>query len=67
MSEFNEVYVILYKDETDNQIKPILNEMGGMRLFMTWSKAHDVAQDLTRQTNVEHYPHSFEIDRALFE
>lgn len=67
MGDFNEVYVILYKDEKDNQIKPILNKFGGMRLFITWTKAYEIAQELTKKTNVQHYPHSFEIDRILFE
>ena len=67
MGDFNEVYVILYKDEKDSQIKPIMNNDGGMRLFMTWTKAYNVAQELTKNTSVPHYPHSFEIDRTLFE
>ena len=67
MGEFNEVYVILYKDESDCQIKPIMNENGGMRLFMTYSKANKVAKELTESTSINHYPHSMEINRTLFE
>jgi hypothetical protein len=67
MSEFNEIYVILYKDENDNQIKPILNDKGGLRLFMTWTKVHKVAKEMSDKTQIEHYPHSFEINRVLFE
>lgn len=67
MGEFNQIYVILYKDEKDCQIKPVMNENGGMRLFMTWNKAYNVAQELTEKTNVAHLPHALEIDRILFE
>lgn len=67
MAEFNEVYVILYKDEKDNQIKPILNKFGGMRLFITFSKANSIANEMTKSTNIKHYPHSIQIDRCLFE
>lgn len=67
MGEFNEVYVILYRDEKDDQIKPILNMYGGMRLFITFTKANTVAKELAEKNGIEYYPHSIEIERKLFE
>lgn len=66
MGEFNEVYVILYKD-TEGVIKPVLNNENCLRLFMTFTKAKNTADSLTADTGVQHYPHSFKIDRTLFE
>ena len=66
MGEFNEVYVILYKDN-DGTIKPVMNDGGGMRLFMTFTKAYNVSTELSEKTGITYYPHSFQIDRILFE
>lgn len=66
MGDFNEVYVILYKD-SEGTIKPVLNDEGGMRLFMTFTKAYNVSNELSKKTGITHYPHSFQIDRVLFE
>ena len=66
MGDFNEVYVILYKDD-DGTIKPVMNDDGGMRLFMTFTKAYNVSNELMKKTGTPHYPHAFEIDRVLFE
>lgn len=66
MSEFNEVYVILYKDN-DGTIKPVMNNEGGMRLFMTFTKANGVAQELGKDSDIVYAPHSIQIDRNLFE
>ena len=66
MAEFNEVYVVLYKD-TEGTNKPVMNSEGGLRLFMTFSKANSIANEMTKSTNITHYPHSIQIDRCLFE
>lgn len=66
MGDFNEVYVILYKDN-DGTIKPVLNNEGGMRLFLTFTKANQISQELTAQTGIKYHPHSIEINRDLFE
>ena len=66
MGDFNEVYVILYKDD-EGTIKPVMNDEGGMWIFMTFTKAYNVAQEMSQTTGNKYYPHSFEIDRTLFE
>lgn len=66
MGEFNEVYVILYKD-SEGTIKPVMNEDGGMRLFMTFTKANSIAKELSKDGSIEYYPHSIQIERKLFE
>ncbi len=66
MGEFNEVYVILYKDN-DGTIKPVMNNDGGMRLFITFTKANTVAKELAEKNGLEYHPHSIEIERKLFE
>lgn len=66
MSDFNEVYVILYKD-TDGTIKPVMNDEGGMRLFLTFTKANNVANEMSENSDIKYRPHSIQIDRHLFE
>ena len=66
MSEFNQVYLILYKNE-EGVIKPVMNEEGGLRLFMTFTRAKKVADELGEKTGVYHYPLVIEINRTLFE
>ena len=66
MGDFNEVYVILYKDN-DGTIKPVMNNEGGMRLFMTFTKANNIANELSEESGLTYYPHSIQIDRCLFE
>ncbi len=66
MGDFNEVYVILYKDN-DGTIKPVMNNDGGLRLFMTFTKANTVAKELAEKDGAEYVPHSIEISRDLFE
>lgn len=66
MSDFNEVYVILYKD-TDGTIKPVMNDEGGMRLFLTFTKANNIANEMSEVSDIKYHPHSIQIDRRLFE
>lgn len=66
MSDFNQVWLILFKSE-DGTIKPVNNDEGGLRLFMTYSKAKKIADELGEKTGIYHYPHTIEINRALFE
>lgn len=65
MGDFNEVYIILYKD-SDGTIKPVMNNDGGLRLFMTFTKANTVAKELGEKDGAEYVPHSMEINRDLF-
>ena len=66
MGDFNEVYVILYKD-TNGTIKPVMNDEGGIRLFMTFTKANNIANEMNKESGIEYHPHSIQIERHLFE
>ena len=66
MGDFNEVYVILYKD-TNGTIKPVMNDEGGMRLFLTFTKANNVANEMSEKSDIKYHPHSIQIERHLFE
>lgn len=67
MSEFNQLFTILYKDK-EGLIYPHTHKDGHLYLSMTFSKAEEEKKRLEAKcSDYEYLVHSIEVNRCMFE